>query len=101
VTSTIEEPMPGWTDNFYGVAGIVLGAALGVLRSVNAKKDAIAQLVPCDYTVNAILAAAWNVATERENTKDHFKNSVSATSSQVKIYNYVGTSTNQITWSEL
>ncbi|CAH1381665.1 unnamed protein product [Tenebrio molitor] len=98
VTSTIEEPMPGWTDNFYGVAGIVLGAALGVLRSVNAKKDAIAQLVPCDYTVNAILAAAWNVATERKNTKDHFKNSVSATSSQVKIYNYVGTSTNQITW---
>ncbi|XP_063924299.1 fatty acyl-CoA reductase wat-like isoform X2 [Zophobas morio] len=84
VISTIAEPMPGWIDNFYGVVGISAGAALGVIRSMNANPNSRAQLVPVDYVSNCVLAAAW----KREN-------SVTTT-----IYNFVGHENNQITWGQ-
>ncbi|XP_064214255.1 putative fatty acyl-CoA reductase CG5065 [Tribolium castaneum] len=57
IVGSIKEPVPGWIDNFYGVVGIVLAASLGVLRSLNAKLDAIAPIVPVDYVANVIIAA--------------------------------------------
>ncbi|KAJ3618772.1 hypothetical protein MTP99_005584 [Tenebrio molitor] len=82
VISTIEEPVPGWVDNVNGVIGIALVAALGILRSMYAKKNSLAPVVPVDYVVNCILAAAW---------KAH---RCGATA----IYNYAGHSKNMITW---
>jgi hypothetical protein len=82
VTSTIEEPVPGWVDNLYGVIGIALTAALGILRSMHAKKNNRAPLVPVDYVANCILAAAW---------KAH-------RSGTTTIYNYTGHNKNMITW---
>ncbi|KAH0808138.1 hypothetical protein GEV33_014652 [Tenebrio molitor] len=82
VTSTIQEPVPGWVDNLYGVIGITLAAALGILRSMHAKKNNRARLVPVDYVANCILAAAWK--THRSGT--------------TAIYNYTGDTKNMITW---
>ncbi|XP_068901505.1 fatty acyl-CoA reductase wat-like [Tenebrio molitor] len=84
VTSTIQEPVPGWVDNLYGVIGITLAAALGILRSMHAKKNNRARLVPVDYVANCILAAAWK--THRSGT--------------TAIYNYTGDTKNMITWGE-
>ncbi|XP_063930462.1 fatty acyl-CoA reductase wat-like [Zophobas morio] len=85
VTSTLSEPMPGWIDNFYGVIGIVAGAALGVIRTLNAKHDALAPLVPVDYVSNCVLAAAWKRGTSDGTTT---------------IYNYVGDTRTCQTWQK-
>ncbi|KAJ3618778.1 hypothetical protein MTP99_005590 [Tenebrio molitor] len=82
VISTIEEPVPGWVDNVYGVIGIALVAALGILRSMHAKKSYPAHVVPVDYVANCVLAAAW---------KAH-------RSGTTAIYNYIGHNKNIMTW---
>ncbi|KAJ3618770.1 hypothetical protein MTP99_005583 [Tenebrio molitor] len=82
VTSTIEEPVPGWIDNVNGVTGLALIAGLGILRSMHAKKNNRAQFVPVDYVANCILAAAWKAHRYGTTT----------------IYNYTGHNKNMITW---
>lgn len=39
VTPTIEEPFPGWLDNFNGPTGIVVAGGTGIHRFINATKD--------------------------------------------------------------
>jgi hypothetical protein len=82
VTSTIEEPVPGWIDNVNGVTGLALIAGLGILRSMHAKKNNRAQFVPVDYVANCILAAEWKAHRYGTTT----------------IYNYTGHNKNMITW---
>ncbi|XP_044261427.1 fatty acyl-CoA reductase wat-like [Tribolium madens] len=86
VVSSAKEPMPGWIDNFYGVIGMTIAIALGVVRSVHAIKKAPCHLVPCDYVCNIILASAWNVAKEKP--------------AQIPIYNYSGSNKNLISWQK-
>lgn len=45
--------------------GISVTAALGILRTLHGNERRLADLVPADYVVNAIIAAAWNVATTK------------------------------------
>lgn len=66
VISAAEEPLPGWIDNYYGPTGGVAAASLGILRNTYLEPNINANLVPVDYTANAILAAAWDVATLTE-----------------------------------
>lgn len=60
--ATASEPIAGWINNFYGPTGVVAGAGLGLLRSVHADGECIADLVPGDKVVNAIIVAAWDIA---------------------------------------
>lgn len=55
--------MAGWIDNLYGATGVLVGACLGVMRSLQADPNVIAEMVPADYVINTTLAAAWDVAT--------------------------------------
>ena len=55
-------PHVGWVDTLIGPGGLVLAAALGILRVMQGDADAIVDLVPVDHVCNAIIAAAWNVA---------------------------------------
>lgn len=63
VTSSVREPVVGWIDNLYGPTGVVAGVGTGVLRTMHCDRDVIANIVPVDMTVNALIASAWDVAT--------------------------------------
>ncbi|CAG4949291.1 unnamed protein product [Parnassius apollo] len=88
VVSTYEEPVRGWTDSVYGPTGLIIGIGTGVIRTMYMELDKVADMVPVDLTVNAILASAWYTA-------KHFKENQT---SNIPIYNYVSGPQNPITW---
>jgi len=53
----------GWIDNVYGATGVMVGAAVGLLRTLYGNKKNKAEMVPADYVINSCLAAMWDVAT--------------------------------------
>ncbi|XP_063904220.1 fatty acyl-CoA reductase wat-like [Zophobas morio] len=86
VLNSIEEPVPGWVDNIYGPIALVIGGALGYIRTIHAYNDILTYLVPVDYVCNCILAATWKTAKERK--------------SNVTVFNYIGFKRKQLTWGE-
>lgn len=62
VTSSAKEPVVGWIDNLYGPTGVVAGAGTGILRTMHCDEDINANIVPVDYTVNALIASVWDIA---------------------------------------
>ncbi|XP_044262747.1 fatty acyl-CoA reductase wat-like [Tribolium madens] len=91
VISTFEDPLPGWINNFHGVVGVVVGVCLGVLRTLHLDENLPARVVPADYVVNNILAAAWEVEQTKNEPKDKL----------IPIYNFPGHKNNLITWDNL
>nr|XP_057942338.1 fatty acyl-CoA reductase 1 isoform X1 [Doryrhamphus excisus]XP_057942340.1 fatty acyl-CoA reductase 1 isoform X1 [Doryrhamphus excisus]XP_057942341.1 fatty acyl-CoA reductase 1 isoform X1 [Doryrhamphus excisus]XP_057942342.1 fatty acyl-CoA reductase 1 isoform X1 [Doryrhamphus excisus]XP_057942344.1 fatty acyl-CoA reductase 1 isoform X1 [Doryrhamphus excisus]XP_057942345.1 fatty acyl-CoA reductase 1 isoform X1 [Doryrhamphus excisus]XP_057942346.1 fatty acyl-CoA reductase 1 isoform X1 [Doryr len=67
VGASWKEPFPGWIDNFNGPSGIFIAAGKGILRTMRASNDAVADLVPVDVVINATLAAAWYSGSRRSN----------------------------------
>ncbi|XP_049767404.1 fatty acyl-CoA reductase wat-like [Schistocerca cancellata] len=65
VVATSQEPVIGWIDNVYGPTGVCVAATLGLLHVMPCDKHTIAHIVPCDLVVNCVIAAAWDVATNR------------------------------------
>lgn len=59
VTTTYRDPIEGYTDNLYGLNGVVIGAGVGVLRILFIDNDKYADIVPADVVVNSTLAVAW------------------------------------------
>lgn len=62
MTSSAKEPVVGWIDNLYGPTGVVAGVGTGILRTMHCGKEINANIVPVDYTVNALIACVWDVA---------------------------------------
>lgn len=91
VTSSVREPVVGYIDNLYGPTGVVAGAGTGVLRTMHCNPDITANIVPVDMTVNALIASAWDVAT---NYKD------ACFAEDIPIYNYVSSVENPLTWGQ-
>ncbi|KAJ0182878.1 hypothetical protein K1T71_000854 [Dendrolimus kikuchii] len=90
VISTYEEPVRGWTDSLYGPTGLIIGTGTGVLRTMYLDSNIIADLVPVDLTVNAILASTWYTAKNfKENQTSH-----------IPIYNYVSGAQNPLKWGK-
>lgn len=52
-------------DNVYGPTGALAAAGIGLMRTMNMDKNCVAELIPADYTVNALIVIAWAVATKR------------------------------------
>lgn len=90
VVSTYKEPFPSWIDNLYGPTGACAAVASGLLKSMQCKDSGIANVVPVDTCVAALLASAWDVSCQ---TKERIKENI-------PIYNYVSTTENPITWLE-
>ncbi|XP_077066709.1 LOW QUALITY PROTEIN: fatty acyl-CoA reductase 1 [Siphateles boraxobius] len=65
VGASWKEPFPGWIDNFNGPSGIFIAAGKGILRTMRASNNAVADLVPVDVVINATLAAAWYSGSQR------------------------------------
>ncbi|CAK9831261.1 Fatty acyl-CoA reductase wat [Anthophora retusa] len=68
VISTYKEPIAGWVDNVYGPTGALVAAGIGLLRTINMDKNCVAELIPADYTINALVVTASAVATKRFRT---------------------------------
>jgi alcohol-forming fatty acyl-CoA reductase len=65
ITTTLQDPIPGYTDNLYGVNGVVMGAGVGVLRILHIDNRLNANIVPADYVVNSIIGLAWYTTKEK------------------------------------
>lgn len=85
VVNSVKEPSPGWTSSLNGPAGITLGSAMGLVRTLRVDKKLKVDIVPVDWVVNAAIASAWNLADNKVKTR---------------VYNYSSGSRNPITWEE-
>uniref|UniRef100_A0A3P8YGL1 Fatty acyl-CoA reductase n=2 Tax=Esox lucius TaxID=8010 RepID=A0A3P8YGL1_ESOLU len=61
VGASWKEPFPGWIDNFNGPSGIFIAAGKGILRTMRASNNAVADLVPVDVVINTTLAVIYFV----------------------------------------
>ncbi|KAH0620869.1 hypothetical protein JD844_021726 [Phrynosoma platyrhinos] len=59
VGASWKEPFPGWIDNFNGPSGLFIAAGKGILRTMRASNNAVADLIPVDVVINTTIAAAW------------------------------------------
>ena len=82
--NSVKEPEVGWIDNIYGPIGLVIGAALGIIRTIYSDNNVLAHVVPVDYVCNCILAATWKTSIEKK--------------SVTKVFNYIGFKRRQLNW---
>ncbi|XP_075932311.1 fatty acyl-CoA reductase 1 isoform X2 [Anarhichas minor] len=90
VGASWKEPFPGWIDNFNGPSGIFIAAGKGILRTMRASNDAVADLVPVDVVINATLAAAWYSGSQTLNR-----------SKNILVYNCTTGGINPFRWGEV
>lgn len=64
VISTLDEPMPGWIDNFNGPAGILTACALGIYRTAYGDPEVVSDFTPVDTSIKAMIIAGWKLAVE-------------------------------------
>lgn len=98
VIATEKEPIAGWINNLYGATGVVVGAAVGLLRTLHCRKDNVADIIPADYVINNVIVAAWDIAKTRPKSE-------SSTAKELEvfeppIYNTVSSCQNPIKWGE-
>lgn len=64
VISTLDEPMPGWIDNFNGPAGLLTACALGIYRTAYGDAEVVSDFTPVDTAIKAMVVAGWKLAIE-------------------------------------
>ncbi|XP_069713637.1 fatty acyl-CoA reductase 1 isoform X2 [Phaenicophaeus curvirostris] len=87
VGASWKEPFPGWIDSIHGPSGFLIAAGKGILRTMRASNNAVADLVPVDVAINATLAAAWYSGVNRPRN--------------VMVYNCTTGGTNPFHWGEV
>jgi len=92
VVASWEYPMKGWIDNYNGPTGMIVGAGTGVLRTMLVKKDFVADLIPVDVCINAMIVSAWKTAQQHTERPSKIVPS---------IYNVTSGSVNPITWGQI
>lgn len=105
VISTAREPFSGWVNNVYGPTGVVVGAGMGILRTMHCNPDMIADLVPADMAINVIIATAWDVATSHRSNAEKLQQkqlteNLPSLDDDISILNYVSSIQNPVTWSQ-
>jgi fatty acyl-CoA reductase len=55
-------------DNINGPTGLIAACGKGVLRTLLCHREKVADLIPLDYPVNLIIAAAWHTGSTRPNS---------------------------------
>ncbi|KAJ8978355.1 hypothetical protein NQ317_002664 [Molorchus minor] len=69
VISTMLDPFCGWIDNMNGPVSSTIASGKGVLRTMYADPNAIADYIPCDLVVKATIIATWKKGIERSEEK--------------------------------
>ncbi|XP_011067886.1 PREDICTED: putative fatty acyl-CoA reductase CG5065 [Acromyrmex echinatior] len=69
IISSASEPLVGWLDNMYGPSSFTKSLLLGVARFVHCTNHK-ANVVPVDFTANALIASAWDVHNQHRRVKD-------------------------------
>ncbi|GBP48658.1 Putative fatty acyl-CoA reductase CG5065 [Eumeta japonica] len=64
VTAALQHPMPGWVDNLNGPTGLIVGAGKGVLRSMHCTRNYVADLIPVDVAIDALICVGYYTATD-------------------------------------
>ncbi|KAL4148043.1 hypothetical protein QTP88_002347 [Uroleucon formosanum] len=90
---TKSEPEPGWVENLNGPTGILTGFMAGIFRTIKMGGHKVADIVPADYTANALISVMWHTV-KRHQACDHIKYE------QPKIYNYVSGPDSPLIWNE-
>ncbi|HEU0205966.1 MAG TPA: SDR family oxidoreductase [Pseudolysinimonas sp.] len=62
IESALKHPFPGWIDGFKVADPLIIAYGRGLLPEFPGLPDSILDVIPVDYVVNAILAAAANPA---------------------------------------
>jgi fatty acyl-CoA reductase len=65
VISACKDPIRGWIDNTNGPTRVILAASLGMVRSTYVDRSKVADIVPVDMVVNAMIATAWETSFRR------------------------------------
>ncbi len=66
IESALRDPVPGWLEGFRMAEPIILAFARGVLSDFSGLPDAPLDVIPVDYVVNTVLAAAASPPAEGE-----------------------------------
>lgn len=102
VIATNEDPFPGWTENIYGLNGILTACALGLLRALHLRREYVGDVIPADFVSNTVLAVAWLTALGRSNkaVKENEEEigKIDEDPFNTKIYNCTTSADNPITW---
>ncbi|XP_011696469.1 PREDICTED: putative fatty acyl-CoA reductase CG5065 [Wasmannia auropunctata] len=61
ISPSASEPLVGWIDNYYGSISFVTAVLCGLTRFFGFNGDFNANLVPVDFTANALITSAWDV----------------------------------------
>uniref|UniRef100_A0A2S2NZV8 Fatty acyl-CoA reductase n=1 Tax=Schizaphis graminum TaxID=13262 RepID=A0A2S2NZV8_SCHGA len=88
---TKSEPEPGWLENMNGPTGLIAGVMVGFLRTAPNIGSNITDIIPADYTVNALISVMWD-------TVNRHKQSNGVPFEAPKIYNYVSCVESPLTW---
>ncbi|KAK0176486.1 hypothetical protein PV328_000617 [Microctonus aethiopoides] len=102
---TEKEPVSGWINNIYGPTGVLVGAAIGLLHSLHCNSNNVADIIPADYVINNIIAAAWDIGTTWQSKSLKAlpapqKNEEKKVEYKPPIYNTVTSVQNPVTWGD-
>ncbi|XP_053948997.1 putative fatty acyl-CoA reductase CG5065 [Anastrepha ludens] len=70
VVSSIEDPVPGWVDNFNGPIGMLVACGIGIFRTSCGEPNIVSDFVPVDIVVRAMLIATYRKGTEESHKQD-------------------------------
>lgn len=91
VSSALTEPIPGWVDNFNGLAGMTVAVDQGRVYRVYGNPSYRVHLAPVDYCVSALLAVGAEA--ERIST-------TAVPSKKVPVFNFASDA-NSLRWGEV
>ncbi|KAG5674307.1 hypothetical protein PVAND_004285 [Polypedilum vanderplanki] len=84
--------LPGYIENVNGPSMIIALTVRGYIHCIFGDSSKRANLIPVDYTINALIATAWDI---HETYQERLK-----TCSNIPIYNYMFNE-NNLKWGEL
>ncbi|KAJ8706363.1 hypothetical protein PYW08_010989 [Mythimna loreyi] len=90
VISSVEEPVPGWIENFNGPAALLVACGKGIMRSLYTDPNLIADYMPVDISIKSFIVASWLRGTKELSPTD-----------DVPIYNCCSGKLNNITMGEM